>query len=66
MDIVLTKHAQDMMIERGVSMVLLRQALARGSKYKQRSGWLATYSYVIIAYHVKRNCYIVKTVMIRK
>ena len=64
MKIVLTKHAQDQMIERGVSRSMVERTIRRGSKTKQTRGLLATYSYVRVAYRVEDEPYIVKTVMV--
>ncbi len=62
--IVLTKHAHDAMIDRGVSITTVRLVLERGSKTKQTEGLLATYGYVSVAYRVQTGTYVVKTVMV--
>lgn len=64
MKIVLTKHAQDMMIERGISRTMVEQVIKRGSKTKQTDGLLAKYTYITVAYRVQADSYIVKTVMV--
>jgi len=62
--IVITKHAHDAMVERGVSIATVRLVLERGSKTVQTDGLLATYGYVSVAYRVKSGAYVVKTVMV--
>lgn len=64
MKLVLTKHAQDAMIERGVTVEMVEQAIIKGSKVKQTDGLLATYSYVRVAYKVINDVYVVKTVFV--
>jgi hypothetical protein len=52
MRIVLTRHAQDMMLERGISIDFIKKAIQRGS----------TYQYVRVAYYVRHQIYVIKTV----
>lgn len=62
--IVYRKHAVDMMQERGVTKKQVEETLQKGSKFKQTDGFLAKYSYISVAYKVKGDKYIIKTVYI--
>ena len=53
-----------MMQERGITKKQVEQALRKGSKFKQTDGILVKYSYFSVAYKVKGNKYIIKTVYI--
>jgi hypothetical protein len=66
MRLILTAHARDQMLDRGVTRKMVERTLRRGSKIRQTDGLLATYEYVRVAYHVVGDAYIVKTVMIKK
>ena len=59
------KHARERMFDRGISKELVRLAIQRGSKTKQRDGILASYSYIQVAYVKRDNVYWVKTVMVK-
>ena len=65
MMLVLTLHAKEQMVERGVSRQQVIDAIRKGSKVVQTDGFLATYSYIKVAYKIVGEKYIVKTVMIR-
>ncbi len=65
MGLILTIHAKEKMVERGISKKQVIEAIKRGSKVVQTDGFLASYSYIKVAYKVKDSAYIVKTVMIR-
>ena len=64
MRVVLTRHAQEAMIERGVTPEMVERALTRGSKTRQTRGLLAAYGYVRVAYYVRGDTFVVKTVMV--
>ena len=64
MKVVLTRHAQEEMIERGVTKDMVERALTRGSKTRQTEGLLAVYAYVRVAYSVRKDTYVVNTVMV--
>lgn len=53
-----------MMQERGVTRKQVEDALTKGSKFKQTKGFLAKYSYISVAYKIKGEVYIIKTVYI--
>jgi hypothetical protein len=64
MEIIYQKHAVKMMAERGITKYQVEIALQRGSKFTQTEGLLAKYAYYAVAYKVKRNKYIIKTVYV--
>lgn len=65
MGLILTLHAKEQMVERGVSRQQVIDAIKKGSKVVQTDGFLASYSYIKVAYKIRGDKYIVKTVMIR-
>ena len=65
MELILTLHAKEQMVERGVSKQQVVDTIKKGSKVVQTDGFLASYSYIKVAYKMKGDKYIVKTVMLR-
>ena len=65
MEFVLTLHAKEQMVERGISKQQVIDTIKKGSKVVQTDGFLASYSYIKVAYKIKGDMYIVKTVMIK-
>ena len=63
--LVFTLHAKEQMVARGVSKQQVLDCIRRGSKVKQTDGLLASYGYIQIAYKVRGEMCVVKTVMIR-
>ena len=64
MDISFTGHAEEQMVLRGIGRELVIKTIKRGSKAEQTDGWLSIYSYVAVAYKIRGNRYIIKTVMV--
>ena len=64
MYIIITRHAQEAMLDRGVSYEMIERTIKMGSKIKQTNGFLAIYGYARVAYCIEGNAYVVKTVMI--
>ena len=61
----ITKHANDKMMWLGISEEDVKEAILRGSKFKQTDGYLAIYTYLKVAYKkLNKNVYKIKTVMI--
>ena len=61
----ITKHAQDKMLWLGVTEEQGKEAIMRGSRFKQTDGFLARYLYLNVAYKkLEENVYKVKTVYI--
>ena len=65
MNLILTLHANEQMVERGISKRQVIDTIKKGSKVVKTDGFLASYSYIKVAYKIKGDKYIVKTVMIR-
>ena len=65
MNLILTLHAKEQMVERGVNKQQVIDVIKKGSKVVQTDGFLASYSYIKVAYKIKGVQYIVKTVMIK-
>ncbi len=64
MKLIITKHAQDQMLLRGIDKEQIIRVIKRGAKVKQTDGLLAVYSYLKIAYKIRGDKYIIKTVMV--
>jgi len=63
--LLITKHARDMMFERGIDENQIIRAIKHGAKIKQTNGYLTSYTYFKVAYKkIGKNCYKIKTVMI--
>jgi hypothetical protein len=63
-EIIYKKHAVDMMTDRGITKQQVETALEQGSKFRQTDGFLAKYSYFSVAYKVRGNKQIIKTVYV--
>jgi len=67
MIIKITKHAQDKMIFLGITKDQIKNAILRGSKFKQTDGYLAVYGYIKVAYKIiGKDIYKIKTVYMVK
>ncbi len=66
MKLILTAHAQQRMDHHGITKEQVYLALQRGAKTPQTDGFLAVYTYIRVAYKVRGELFIVKTVMIEK
>ncbi len=65
MELLITKHAQDMMNERSIEEQQIKITIQRGSRIRQTDGYLACYTYLRIAYKIlKDGRYKIKTVML--
>lgn len=65
--LLITKHAMDMMIERGIDEDQIKRAIKRGAVSRQTNGYLAIYTYIEVAYKkIGNDLYKIKTVKIRK
>ena len=63
MKLLLTKHARFKMSELGISKQQIKEAIKRGSKFRQTEGLLARYTYFAVAYRkIGDNTYKIKTV----
>ncbi len=62
----LTKHSIDKMAWLGISEEQIKEAIERGSKYKQTDGVLAKHTYISVAYKKIKDYYLIKTVYIER
>ena len=64
--LIITKHAKEKMILLGISKEQIKRAIQQGAKTRQTKGYLASYTYLKVAYkEAGENCYKVKTVFIK-
>ena len=64
MKFVITFHAQQRMDQLGITHEQIKLVIQRGSKVPQTDGFLATYTYLRVAYKIRGDTYIIKTVMV--
>jgi hypothetical protein len=62
MRIILTKHARERMISRGISLEEVKNAILRGSKSIQDGKIIATYRYFEVVYKKVDEIFVVVTV----
>ncbi|HLC80274.1 MAG TPA: DUF4258 domain-containing protein [Candidatus Nanoarchaeia archaeon] len=65
-DLWVTKHAQEKMINEGISMKQILEALERGAKFQQTGGLLSVYTYFSVAYKIVNGKYLIKTVFLNR
>lgn len=61
---VIKRHAQDMMVARGVTKEQIRRTIKMGSRTVQTDGYLSIYTYLAVAWKIRGDKYIIKTVKI--
>ena len=66
MKLLITLHAQERMDYYGIMEEQIRTAILRGAKTPQTNGLLVIYTYIRVAYKVRGEIYIIKTVMIER
>lgn len=67
MRLLITKHAMDMMIERGIDEDQIKRAIKNGAISRQTEGYLASYTYLEVAFKkLSNDVYKIKTVKIKK
>lgn len=64
MKLILTYHAKQRMAQHAVSLDQIKTAIKQGSKVHQTDGLLAKFGYLEIAYKIRNEKYIIKTVKI--
>ena len=64
MIIQISKHAKEKMDIEGIDEEQLRRAIKMGSKSRQTDGYLATYTYIKVAYKKRGDVYRIKTVFV--
>lgn len=66
MRIILSKHAEDKMVERGISQAEVKKAIAAGSTYSQTPDkFVAEYGYFSVVYKRTADACLVITVQLR-
>lgn len=65
MQLIFTLHAKQQMVVRGISKQQVIDAIKKGAKIRQTDGFLSSYGYIKVAYKIRGEKYIVKTVMIQ-
>ena len=67
MIIKITEHAKFKMYEEGIKEEMIREAIQKGSKFKQSDGYLSVYKYYSVAYKIiGKGIFKIKTVFINK
>lgn len=66
MDLIITIHARQRMDYYGITEEQIKVALRRGARTPQTDGFVACYSYVRVAYKIRGEKYIIKTVMVER
>lgn len=65
MELLITQHARDKMIARGIDEEQIKRVIKYGSTVRQTEGYLANYTYMSVAYKkLKDGRYKIKTVII--
>ncbi len=61
----ITKHAKERMVLHGITHEQIKRAIQHGAKTKQTDGYLASYTYIKVAYkEIGEEHYKIKTVFI--
>ena len=67
MIIKITEHAKFKMYEEGITEDMVKEAIKKGSKFKQTDGLLTIYRYYSVAYKlIKKDIFKIKTVYTNK
>ena len=66
MRLIFTIHARERMDYHGISGEQIRVVIQLGAKMPQTDGFVAVYTYIRVAYKIKGDKYIIKTVMIQR
>jgi len=66
MIIQITRHAKEKMDMEGIDEDQIRRALRMGAISRQTDGYLATYTYIKVAYAKRGDVYRIKTVFVDK
>ena len=62
----ISKHAKEKMDIEGIDEEQIKRAIKMGSLSRQTDGYLATYTYINIAYKKRGDVYRIKTVFVEK
>ncbi len=62
----ITKHAKERTALHGITLEQIKRAIQQGAKTRQTEGYLASYTYLKVAYReISENYYKIKTVFIK-
>ena len=62
----ISRHAQERMAVEGIDQDQIKRAIKMGSKSRQTDGYLASYTYIRVAYKKRGDVYRIKTVFVDK
>ncbi len=65
MIVILTEHAKIRMAQKAINVEQIKRAIQQGAKIKQTDGLLAIYADIEVAYKIRGEKYIIKTVKVR-
>lgn len=65
MIVILTEHAKIRMAAKAINLDQIKRVLVQGAKIKQTDGFLATHADLEVAYKIRGERYIIKTVKVR-
>ncbi len=65
MIIILSEHAKTRMAEKAINIEDIKRVIKLGGKIRQTDGLLAIYAEIEIAYKIRGDKYIIKTVKVR-
>ena len=64
-ELIITKHAKERMIQHSITKEQVKMAIERGAKVKQTEGYLASFTYIKVAYKkISDETYKIKTVFV--
>ncbi len=64
MELILTAHAKERMVQHTITKAMIKEVIKKGAKIRQTDGFLASYTYIKVAYKQIGEKYIIKTVMV--
>ena len=62
--LIITAHAKQQMLLRGIDEEQIKTTIKRGAKIKQTDGLKAIYSYIGVCYKIREDKYIIKTIIV--
>jgi len=63
--LIIMRHAKEKMIMHGITSEQIKTAIQCGAKVQQTEGWLASYTYLKVAYRkIGENMFKIKTVFV--
>ncbi|HLD06639.1 MAG TPA: DUF4258 domain-containing protein [Candidatus Nanoarchaeia archaeon] len=65
MELLLTEHAKQQMVTRGITIDQIKRTIQRGSRMKQTDGYLSSHTYLAVAWKKFGEYYKIKTVMVK-